>query len=357
MRSHKNPERGGGGGGGGSTLPPVRYQVQLWTIPGANWITEIGDTNSVGQVVGQFEFDRDGDGRSDTRRAFLYDPALDLECGFDLNLIVAGIPAGWEIRHASAINEIGQVAAYIGPETSTLVSPEFLQAVMIDLNEFPPRLYAIPDSDLTSYSRASDINDWGDIAVRYRRNDGSFGHYIYNFDPAWGITETLDLGISTVMGHPPKINNERTVVGQIGDGNAYRMTWDGSVETVTGVIAWAVNEAGAFCGPATVPSKGNKTSTQAFVYDAGLELFPDVAWPRDINGSKDFAGNQTLYHRDYGALTVKDLLDPSDPDSAIVAGRSLYLYTISDRDPVTNFPALGATSGGMGATLVPVPAP
>ncbi len=346
-----------GGGGGGSTLPPVRYQVQFWTIQGANYIREIGDTNSAGQTVGQFEYDRDGDGRTDTARAFLYDPNVDPESGFDLNLIVAGIPAGWEIHNASAINELGQIAGHIGPDdTSSLGSPEFIQAVMIDLNELPPRLYAIPDSDLTSYSRATYVNDWGDIAVRYRRADGSFGHYIYNFDPAWGIEEPWDLGISTVKAALPRINNARTVAGDIGNGDAYRMTWDGSVEIVKGVSPRAMNEAGAFCGHAIVTSKGNKTSNQAFVYDAALELFPDLQ-SRDLNESKDFAGSSKLYHRNYGALTVKELLDPSDPDSTIAAGQLLFVYTITNRDPVTTFPALGATSGNKGATLVPVPAP
>ena len=73
-------------------LPPVRYQIQYWTIPGAIEVQDIYDTNSAGQTVGSFRIDLNGDGISDASRAYLYDPSVDTEFGIDLNLLVSNIP-------------------------------------------------------------------------------------------------------------------------------------------------------------------------------------------------------------------------------------------------------------------------
>ncbi|MBL8820142.1 MAG: hypothetical protein JNL58_29230 [Planctomyces sp.] len=343
--------------GGGTTLPPVRYQVQLWAVPGALSLDEVQDMNSQGQTVGSFNYDGNGDGAADARRAFLYDPNSNLEQGVDLNTVVNGIPDGWVIRKATSINDVGQIAAYMYPTaTAWGQAPEEVRAVMIEWNQAPPTLYEIPDRNITSSSLASDINDWGDLVVRYSREDGTYGHYLYNFDPLSGLEEPLDLGVSTAMGHLPKVNNERTVVGQIGNGDAYRFIWNGSQEFFSGLTVRSINESGAFCGSASILSRGGKTTNQAFVFDTALELY-STNGPWDLNESKDFAGNSTLYHRNFGVLTIKNLLDPSDPDTSVATGSFLYVYTLSNRDSATNFPVLAGLSGTGGILLVPIPVP
>ncbi len=348
-----------GKGGGGSTLPPVRYQVQFWTIPGAIYIGQVSDTNSFGQTVGSFEYDRDGDGRSDTLRAYLYDPDVDPAYRVDLNLIVAGIPGGWEIRNATAINEVGQIAGYIAPATSTLGSPTLLQAVMIDLAQNPPQLYAVPDGTFTTYSIAGGINDWGDLIATYQNADGSWGYYIYNFEPAAGIIEPYDLGISASGSSRPKINNLRQVVGRVGDWDGFRMSWSGGTEFFTGLNIAAINHRGNFCGRAIVSLRGNKFSEMPFLYSASLETHNVGSYTaNDVNESLDFITVYTLYHRTLGALNILDMLDPADPDSVIVrTGPAMYIYCMNDRDSVTNFPRLAGQHGGVGVTLTPVSVP
>lgn len=349
-----------GKGGGGPALPPVRYQVQFWTIPGAIYVGELNDTNSVGQTVGSFEFDRDGDGQTDTIRAYLYDPSVDLEYGIDLNLIVAGIPPDWEIRKATAINEFGQIAGYIAPATANMGSPTLLQAVMIDLNPTIPVLHVLPDRSFTTYSMAGGINDGGDLVVNYQNAVGSWGHYVYNFDPAAGITEPYDLWITSSAGSRPKINNNRQVVGRVGDWDGFRMSWSGGTEFFTGLFnIAAINENGSFCGRARVAKSGNRFSEMPFLYSTSLETYNVGSYTAyDLNASLDFITVYTLHHRNLGALAILDLLDPADPDSAIVrTGPPLYVFRMTDRDSVTNFPRLTGQHGGVGVTLTPVPVP
>jgi hypothetical protein len=156
-----------------STLPPVRYQVQLWTVTGADGPPEVLDMNNQEQTVGSIWVDLDGNGVGDRIHGFLYDPDIDREFGVDLNDIVVNIPDGWYIKKATAINEVGQIAAYIEPTVRT--SPSAFQAVVIDTRPLMPTLRIIPDRAFTAYSIAGDINDFGDVTVRYQNASGTWG--------------------------------------------------------------------------------------------------------------------------------------------------------------------------------------
>lgn len=342
-------------------LPPVRYQVQLWTVPGAiNY--DVTDTNNQRQTVGSAGGDLDGDGVADGSHGFFYDPDIDLEVGLDLNDVVAGIPAGWYIRKATAINEVGQITAHIEPTANMTGSASLsvLQAVVIDMDQFPPSLQVIPDRAFTVYSVAGDINDLGYVTVRYKKADSTWGHYVYNVYNTAPATAIVDLGVSAAGAQDPKINNNGVIVGQLSNGNGYRTSLSGGYATLAGLLPHAINENSAFCGSASVTTtKPRGTANYAFVYDTSLTLNKIANTATDLNESLDsVVFYYWLNHRTFGNLNIKDLLDPRDPDSRLITPSC---RTMTDRDPVTNFPILGgyASIGGisMGVHLIPVPAP
>lgn len=339
-----------------SPLPPVRYQVQLWTVPGAINL-ELRDTNNQMQTVGAAAVDLDNNGVSDSYHSFLYDPAIALGGGIDLNDIVAGIPAGWHIRKATAINEVGQITAYIAFGESVSTSNE-LQAVVIDMTTATPSLHVIPDRDFTVYSLAADINDFGDVTVMYRKADGTWGHYVYNVYNSNPVEAIVNLQVSADIDGLPRINNHGVIVGRLNSGNGYRTSLNGGFETFSGLRPIAINENDAFCGTASVTtSKPRGTALYAFVYDTSLNLNTIANSAIDLNESLDsVVFYYWLNHRTFGNLNIKDLLDPRDPNSSLIAP---HCNTMTDRDPVTNFPILGgtATIGGIskGIHLIPVP--
>jgi hypothetical protein len=337
-------------------LPPVRYQVQLWTVPGFT-VSEVNDTNNQCQTVGAAAADLNGDQVLDFH-GFIYDPAIDPEAGIDLNDIVVGIPNGWNIRKATAINEVGQIAAYIEPTGNPTLT--VLQAVVIDMNQLPPTLQVIPDRAFTDYSVAGDINDLGYVTARYIRADGAWGHYAYNaYDPD-PATAIVDLGVSVASGEYPKINNSGVIVGPLSNGNGYRASLNSGFQVLSGLLPRAINENNAFCGTAIVATtKSKRTEQCAFVYDTSLILNKIAYSALDLNQSLDSVVYYSwLNHGTYGNLVIKDLLDPRDPDSSLI---SPNCATMTDRDPITNFPVLCGTAaiGGanMGILLNPVPAP
>lgn len=337
--------------------PPVRYQVQLWTVPGAIW-HEVLDTNNKLQSVGSIGVDFDGDGVSDRTDAFLYDPGVTPGAGVDLNDIVFGIPTGSYIRKATAINEVGQIAAYIARGESLNPTDE-LQAVVIDMNPTIPVLHVIPDRGFTISSNFGDINDWGDVVVNYRRETGNYGHYFYNVYSPNLPTEILGLELPPDNMYPPKINNAGVIVGHRNRNDGYRRSVLGVFEEFPGLRPTAINENGAFCGGATVTTtKPNRISNYAFVYDTSLKLNTIIYSATDLNGSLDsVVGYYWLNHRTLGNLPITDLLDPNDPNSSLVSA-NLSCKTMTDRREGTNFPALGGTTsiGGvtMGVHLIPL---
>ena len=254
---------------GTPSLPPVRYQVQLWTVPGAK-IYEVIDTNNQRQSVGSINVDTDNDGVADSNHGFLYDPVISLAFGVDLNDIVEGIPIGWHIRKATAINEVGQIAAYIEPTGSTSLS--VLQAVVIDMNPLLPTLQIIPDRGFTTYSVTGNINNVGEVTVRYQNASGTWGHYVYNVYNANPATAISDLGVSA-SGSSPKINDNGVIVGELSNGNGYRRSSSGVFETFAGLRPSAINEHNAFCGTAFVTTtKPRRTTPYAFVYSTSRTL-------------------------------------------------------------------------------------
>jgi hypothetical protein len=361
---------------GGEDPPPVLYQIQYFDMPNLEY-GEITDANNSGQVVGWYAFDLDGDGAGETWRAFLYDPALDADQAIDLNLIVAGIPDGWAIRKANAINKWGDIAAYLEPIASGGSLTE-LEAGMIDMNavdpltgENIPQLHIIPDSSLTSYSVVKDMNDLGDIVVNFKREDGSRGNYLYNFGLYAAYLEILtpfNLLVNT-MSDGPFINNERQIVGVILDGTSnypYKYSFNnGGYETfptITPTSIGGLNDLGDFSGTTSLKVRKSRTRNVAYVMGTVLEVFDSMKWAGSINKTSDFVNSGQLYHQTHGLLIPSNLIDPDDADASIWnASNSNAISTLSDRDPLTGFPKLYGRSyvydGNYSAHFILTPVP
>ena len=315
------------------------------------------DTNNQRQSVGSISVDLNGDGVADSTHGFMYDPNITLAFGVDLNDIVEGIPTGWHIRKATAINEVGQIAAYIEPTGNTSLS--VLQAVVIDMNPLLPTLQIIPDRAFTTFSVTGNINDLGDVTVRYKNASGTWGHYVYNVYNTNPLTAISDLGVSASQ-TSPKINNHGVIVGQLSNGNGYRRSLNGAFETFAGLRPRAINEDNAFCGTASVTTtKPRRTTLYAFVYGTSQTLNKIANSATDLNKSLDsVVYYQWLNHSTLGNLKIIDLLDKRDPNSSLI---NPSCSTMTDRVPVINFPVLcGSTSFGasqMGIHLIPVSVP
>ena len=323
-------------------LPPVRYQVQLWSVPGATGF-DVSDTNNQRQTVGAATVDLNGDGVGDSRYGFLYDPSIDLEVGLDLNDIVAGIPDGWYIRMATAINEVGQIVAHIEPIANMTGSPSLseIQAVVIDMNQTPPSLHVIPDRAFTVYSVAGDINDFGDVTARYKKPMARQGTTFTMSTTPTPRLQSTTWAFQLVLIHVRK----STMMGSL---------W-ASLATATVTVFLRLvclrhfpdyarlqsTRTATFCGTATVTTtKPRGTANYAFVYDTSLTVNKIANTAMDLNSSLDsVVFYYWLNHRTFGNLTIRDLLDPRDSDSSLIS--SLGCQTMTDRDPVTNFPVLG----------------
>ncbi len=343
-----------GGGGGGATLPPVRYQVQFYSIPGLDAEINYGDTNTKLQTVGRART-RDG-----LAFAYYYDPAVDPENAVILNSVVSGIPDGYSIRAATAINEFGEISVNVEPVNSP---GEFYLTGMVDMNQVPPQLHIVPDRSFTEFSVPGDINDWGDLSVYYVNADGTTGYYVYNFNPASGIAAPIDLGLYNSGASHPFINNARQIVCRVNN-EALRLSWDGSTERFGDLEPWGITESGGFGGVARVSTSkrngGSSTSNYSFLVDTALEIRTDTEGALDLNDSFDYVSKGKLYHRQLGTFSIYDLLDKSDPDAASMSTNP-YCFMIGSRDAVTNFPTLVgtsyATTPNRGFVLIPVPAP
>ena len=87
-----------------------------------------------------------------------------------------------------------------------------------------------------------------------------------------------------------------------------------------------------------------------------------VFLPVRLNEDADFVTRHDLYHQSWGLQDPRDLLDPNDPDAAILQNLDATFYLLNDRDDATDFPQVfgvyaDANANLGGVALTPVPAP
>lgn len=303
-------------GGGGSTLPKVRYQIQLWSTPGGG-TGFINDMNTQGQVIGWYKTS------SGEKRAYLYDPSVNLTQAIDLNTI-ATPPTGWVIASAVGINDFGMIVGYLEPVgTDGTIRAGYI----LDISAASPVLQPIPDSEWSNTLPRA-INEDGDILGLYVNANGFYGAYIYNpaEDPL-----PVDLGIELQHAEYCAINNSTATRGpqialQIRDGSnagiATRWTRAGGFETPlpgTNTSVRDINDSGMICGGTTAKLGKGPLQTYPFRYTNSLEILasPGLLAASRINSAGDLLVGNLMYREGTGFLKLDDLIDRTDPDAAL----------------------------------------
>jgi hypothetical protein len=149
--------------------PPVIYTLQVYDMP----TTEAGpvtiynsDIASDGTIVGYFK-------QNGVNHAYLYNSATDQ--AFNLNDVgVIGLPSGWRIAAALAINNHGCVVGAI----EEIANPGTWRGYILDIWGSPPLLTTLPDGPDHTYPKG--INDKMEIVgVRLGAN-GRYRGYVFN---------------------------------------------------------------------------------------------------------------------------------------------------------------------------------
>ena len=324
-------------------LPDVRYRIKLIEPAvnangtGSPWINYI---NNLGQVVGKYQAE-------DGTRMFLYDPRCDCDQAFDMNAIVtAGIPDGWRLRSALAINDYMVVVGNMEEISTGQVRP-----IAIDLAADNPVVDLLPAVDVDK-SHAIEINENGDILGMVELVDGLDASWIYN-PGLYGDPSDRDardpgpLDMSTVspelflLGSRAdlfQLNNpvgERPaqIAGVDVDGVAFRYTLgdaepEGFPEVnLDGYVA-GLNDAGTFCGLHRGPKVKGQIKVDPFrfnpSFEPSLELLPmdDREQIYGMNSSEDLISAYSyVYHNDWGWVAIDDLV-VADMDADVETWRS-----------------------------------
>ena len=327
-------------------LPPIKYRIQYFDTPNSAGSKYANGMNNLGQAVGWY-IREDGD-----KRAYLYDPAIDLDSAVDLNDI-APAPEGWVISSGVGLNDSGLVVGSIELIDNRAVRRGFLLNRAAD----PPTIEFLPAMPGEQFSSAHDVNENGDVTGVYRRADGTDDVFLYNsgvYDP---LDEDLNV-LGAVLGQPavqlnnPTATRSAQIAGVLADGTFFRWSPFEPLETFA-YENWrhwprGLNDSGTFCGRSWVAAKGNKGYSLPFRYNTEPEYLTDAEWssPEAINSSGDlcgwFTGNSEytpwVYHDDWGSINPADLVTGSDADLALWdSATSVSVTKINDRDPATDF--------------------
>jgi hypothetical protein len=353
------------GGGGTTTLPPVRYQLHFVSAPSGGSAMVMYDMNNAGEMVGSF-VDAAG-----VKRAFLARPLAAAQA-IDLSTTVTA-PAGWTIACATSINDSGLIVGYLEPQGSPN-DPNSRAAFVIDPDVTPLTATRLPSA--MAYTVAVSVNEQGDILSAYRKSNGTWGVTLYN--PLVDLTPT-ELPFDCYAPNFLVLNNSTStrdvqVAGLLADQSAFRWTRGGPLEVILpapasgpGSAVYGINNTGTVCGYTYIKVSRTRTEQRPMRYAAALEILPAGYYSAGaINGAGDVTLGTAIYRDDWGALNIDQLIDRTDPDSALwfSTSRKFYAVTkITERLSGTNFAACGAGvdygdgTGTRYCLLTPVAAP
>jgi hypothetical protein len=360
-------------------LPPIRYHIQFWDVPNPGGVRIPQSMNNHGQVVGHY---KDTVGQN---RAFLYDSILP-ETALDLEELIGGrgIPVGWSIRGAMAINRHGLVVGALGPSDNGPARAAFV----LDLNAESPEVIQLPNWGEWSYYIAVGINDAGDIlGVARDPDDGTYLLFFYN--PTYAALPLFLPGAgSTRVGGGCFLNNQvgelpAQVGGTLNDGSDTPFRWTpatGDLRVFSGLnneFVFGMNDSGTMCGYTDVTTSsgsGKNATTTTQRYPMRLSTLPANVLTRapgqsarSINAAGDvLISNGTIYRDDWGAfgnyVDVNKLVVGTPDDLAIwsSADSKIWWY-MNDRRTAND---CGQIMGSLSINgvlfqflLSPVPAP
>lgn len=346
-------------------LPSINYRIHYFGVPNSAGFKFTNDINNLGQAVGSYvdEFGQ--------YRGYLYDPHDTENSGqaVDLNDI-ASVP-DYVISTARGINDLGLIVGGL----KRVVNPNTIDPHRVNYRAFilnyatnPPTMEMIPETPghEGQGARARDVNENGDVACSFWREDGTRGVFLYNS----GVYNPLDAnleGLDAVLRQPyvplnnPTATRPAQIVGQLADESWFRWTPNEPLETFY-YEDWrnwprGLNDSGTFCGASWVSAKGNKGYTLPFRFNTAPidpEYLLDAEWssPTAINSSGDLSGYYTgvhqitpwLHHDGWGSINVLGLITGSTDDlelwnteSESHEGINVSITDINDRDTETDF--------------------
>ena len=336
-------------------LPDVRYEIKFIELPANATGTPspyVNEINNLGQVVGNYSAE-------DGERAFFFDGVQ----AIDLNAIVtAGLPDGWRLRSALAINDWMVVVGNIEKIGS---DPIETRPIAIDLAAVNPVVDLLPDVGVVfGLTAGYRINENGDILGIYELADGIWGAWFFNPGLYDGDPEVRDLrdgipqdmsdespdpllipfrGLDLSLNNP--VGDSRAQVAGDVDHVPFRYTlgdaepeWFPEVDLVLWV--GGLNDSGTFCGLHRGPKIKGKIKVDPFRFDesleTSLELLPtdNYQQPYGMNSWGDLLTSSYVYRDDWGWVKINDLVVGTDADmQAWSSGNAYVAYQngINDR--------------------------
>jgi hypothetical protein len=325
-------------------LPPVRYDIQYWTIPGATSNSvSINGLNNPGQIVGWY-IDLGGH-----RRGYLYDPEIDPVSAVDLESMIAGagVPDGWTIIGALDINDHGIVVGSISPLGDE--GANVREGFVLDIHAPTPQIVVLPNFGDWDYTYARQINENGDVLGVYETASGTPGLYFYNPNDADSPYLLPNVQTTALLNNPVGTRPAQ-VGGTFPSGAPFRWTPQSNQLTTFGsFVAYGgirgINDAGTLCGSlrkslTTYPMRLNSLPAQQLSSSYG-------PWGQAINSTGDLliatAGTNggAVYRDDWGAYgkygELKKLVVGTSSEVATwQTASSVALYLMNDRDLPSN---------------------
>ena len=330
-------------------LPPVRYQLTVFTMPSDN--SDVFGMNNHGELVGYYL------DAADRRHAFVIDPAAGGQV-VDLGTLVTP-PDGWYVATAYGINDQGSIVGALGQE-GTPYNNRRRGFVIHRPAVGPAVLELLLDSDWSiTYGEA--INEDGTVLGIFYDGD-RYGAYVYDpqrYGPAPQVLPFTagiwNLRLNNSMGARPA-----QVAGDLPGGLGFVYTM-GDVGPLTYPAlepsGWltGINDAGIFCGQIQyTQTKPRLTRQIAYRYGATYQQFPETTLgASSINLAGDMAipgraSATQLYYEGYGVMNLSSLLVGDPADLALWRdswGPESYAFVVTERGSLNpampGYPALG----------------
>ncbi|MHB0955494.1 MAG: hypothetical protein ACYC0X_03865 [Pirellulaceae bacterium] len=331
-----------------ATPPPVHYGIQFWTWPQGDG-AQINQMNTYGQVVGKCW---NGNGTGEVH-GFLYDPLTNPATAIDVNTCdISGIPPGLMIGTATGINDLGIIVGCLLPEGSAIDGSVRIGYVL-DTTVTPFVLELLPDPEGSQYFSWVRINNFGDILMSCRKDNGRYTAYIYRWRPDGTDGTIIPLNLE-ITAPGVYMSNSTQVALQVDDGSSggAACRWSpltGMLEPLGGTSTnvHGINFSGTVCGRTTAKPPKGPSNDYPFRYTNSLEVLygqTGMAWA--INSDSDLfvhrAGFSIKSYVYQNALKsfydVDSLIDPSDPNAALWSSKgSVTAVDMNDRLGDTGF--------------------
>ncbi len=257
------------------------------------------------------------------RRGFFYVLSEDRTTGqyFDLATYL-DLPSQWEVSPGVFINLERTICRRINNAGLGTAQVRFTngqnKVIWFDMNASPPTWELMPEADVvggSNYYNASDINELGDILIRFENEIGANELYVYNPLNSQVPAEYVTYDDGSPIEGDGRLTNSRKVVGDLdGQPEPPLFVWQsGQPVQLLGSdyenFVTDINSQGQFTGGGSIGS--------AWYYDPPTQQFQYLHGATDygssINDSGDIVGDtqdrsDIFYYRDGDCFLLKSLI-------------------------------------------------